>query len=266
MTNAGTEIGLDAAQFAAAFPFHFVIDRAHLIVQAGPSLLRVCPDARPGVAVTDIFSAIRPEGVLGHDLVAAHPGTLFLFSDTRRSIQFRGEFIAQDGGDRFAFLGSPWFSDPADVAACGLRFKDFALHDPALDLLQVLQSSRRAVSETRQFAARLQEQRTELRRAIDRLRSEEAEARKLAAIVARTDNAVVLTDREGFIVWVNDGFTRITGYGLDEVAGRKPGHVLQGPATDPETVRRISAALARGEGFTEEILNYAKDGMQQAPA
>lgn len=262
MTAARTEpeIGLDAGEFAAAFPFHFAIDRAHRIVQAGPSLLRVCPEARPGAAVAEIFSAVRPEGVFGHALVAANPGTLFLFSNTAQSLQFRGEFIAQDGGDRFVFLGSPWFSDPGEVAACGLRFQDFALHDPALDLLQVLQSSRRAVSETRQFAARLQEQRTQLSRAIESLRSEEAEARKLAAIVARTDNAVVLTDPAGFIVWINDGFTRITGYRLDEVIGRKPGHVLQGPATDPETIRRIAAALGRGEGFTEEILNYGKDG------
>ncbi len=260
MTVPEVEIGLDAAQFAAAFPFHFAIDRADRIIQAGPSLPKLCPDARPGAQAADLFAAIRPAGRFGHDLIGAHPGTLFLFAHAASSIQFRGEFIAQNGGDRFVFLGSPWFSEPGEVAAAGLRFQDFALHDPALDLLQVLQSSRRAVSETRQFATRLQEQRAQLSRAIERLRTEEAEARKLAAIVARTDNAVVLTDPAGCIVWVNDGFTRITGYRLDEVAGRKPGHILQGPDTDPSTVRRIAAALARGEGFTEEILNYGKDG------
>lgn len=260
MTASEVEIGLDATQFAAAFPFHFAIDRNDRIVQTGPSLPKLCPDARPGAQLDELFNAIRPAGRFSRDLAGAHPGTLFLFAHAASSIQFRGEFVAQNGGDRLVFLGSPWFSDPGEVAASGLKLQDFALHDPALDLLQVLQSSRRAVSETKQFATRLQEQRTQLSHAIERLRSEEAEARKLAAIVARTDNAVVLTDRAGFIVWVNDGFTRITGYRLDEVVGQKPGHILQGPATDPATIRRIAAALARGEGFTEEILNYGKDG------
>ena len=37
-----------------------------------------------------------------------------------------------------------------------------------------------------------------------------------------TDNAVVLTDDNGLIEWVNEGFTRITGFTLDEAIGRKP--------------------------------------------
>ena len=48
-------------------------------------------------------------------------------------------------------------------------------------------------------------------------------ARKLALVASRTDNAVIITDAEEHIEWVNDGFTRITGYTLGEVVGRKPG-------------------------------------------
>lgn len=82
----------------------------------------------------------------------------------------------------------------------------------------------------------------------------------LAEVVRRTDNGVVLTDPEGRVTWVNEGFTRLTGYTLPEVAGRKPGEVLQGPETDPATVARMGAALARQEGFREEVLNVRKDG------
>lgn len=87
-----------------------------------------------------------------------------------------------------------------------------------------------------------------------------AESSQLAHIVARTTNAVILTDASGRVEWVNDGFTRITGYALGEVRGRKPGDVLQGPDTDPATVARMRTHLARGEGFREEILNYHKNG------
>jgi PAS domain S-box-containing protein len=96
----------------------------------------------------------------------------------------------------------------------------------------------------------------------ERKRAEEQarHAHKLALVASRTDNAVVITDPQGRIEWVNDGFSRISGYALDEVVGRKPGAVLQGPDTDPATVARIREQLARGEGFTAEIVNYAKDG------
>lgn len=256
----GQGIGLDPGQFAAAFPFHVAIEMDGRVVQAGASLLRLCPDVKRGAVLAEVFGAIRPEGRLDHGFIAAHAGQLFLISHRATGLALRGEFVAQSGGAILVFLGSPWISDPGEIETRGLKFQDFALHDPALDMLQVLQASRRSAAEAKQFAARLHEQRAQLRVAVEHLRRGEAEARKLAEVAARTDNAVVLTGRDGRIVWVNDGFTRITGYSLTEVLGRKPGHFLQGPDTDPKVVARIAAALSRGEGFNEDILNYGKDG------
>jgi PAS domain S-box-containing protein len=95
---------------------------------------------------------------------------------------------------------------------------------------------------------------------VSAIRRSEEHARKLSMVAARTDNAVVITDRQGRIEWVNDGFTRVSGYSQEEVVGRTPGSVLQGPETDDRVIRRIREKLQRGEGFKEEILNYAKDG------
>lgn len=86
----------------------------------------------------------------------------------------------------------------------------------------------------------------------------EAEARKLALVASRTDNAVVITDADARIEWVNDGFTRLTGYELTEVIGRKPASFLQGPRTDLATSKRMREAISRGEGFQVEIINYNK--------
>lgn len=88
----------------------------------------------------------------------------------------------------------------------------------------------------------------------------EEEHRLLAEAVRRTDNGVVLTDAEGRTTWVNEGFTRISGYTLAEVQGQKPGRILQGPDTDPATAARMARAVASGEGFREEVLNYDKHG------
>lgn len=92
------------------------------------------------------------------------------------------------------------------------------------------------------------------------LQTSEAEARKLAWVASRTSNAVVISDAEGGTEWVNEGFTRMTGYALKDVIGQKPGHLLQGPDTDPDTVAYIRTQLAKGEGFKVELVNYAKTG------
>lgn len=93
----------------------------------------------------------------------------------------------------------------------------------------------------------------------ERKRTED-EIQKLALVARETDNAVVFTDAAGRIEWVNAGFTRLTGYSLDEIKGRKPGSFLQGPNTDPETVRTLRRRIAEAKDVAVEILNYSKCG------
>ncbi len=95
---------------------------------------------------------------------------------------------------------------------------------------------------------------------ITAIKEAQDELAKLSLVASKTDNAVVITDKDGLIEWVNDGFSRMTGYTLPEVAGKKPGPILQGPLSDPESIARIRANLKKKEPFTEEILNYHKSG------
>ncbi len=89
----------------------------------------------------------------------------------------------------------------------------------------------------------------------------DVEQTKLLSIIAeKTDNAVIITDSNGYVLWVNQGFTKISGYILDEVKGKKPGHILQGKDTNPDTVARIRKKLLEKVSFREEILNYHKNG------
>jgi len=61
------------------------------------------------------------------------------------------------------------------------------------------------------------------------------------------------------IVFANDAFIRLTGYGREEVLGRNC-RFLQGKDTDPEAVRALREAIERGAEITADILNYKKDG------
>jgi len=79
-------------------------------------------------------------------------------------------------------------------------------------------------------------------------------------VAESTTNAVIITDAQRWITWVNEGFTRITRYSSEEVIGKLPGALLQCDQTDPATVAKIREALDKGEGCQTEILNRGKTG------
>ena len=101
---------------------------------------------------------------------------------------------------------------------------------------------------------------TEAHHARAQLAQSEREARDLALIAEKTTNAAIITDALGHIKWANDSFTKITGYTLEEVKGKKPGDVLQGPRTHPEARALMSKALREGKPFVVETINYTKSG------
>jgi sigma-B regulation protein RsbU (phosphoserine phosphatase) len=61
------------------------------------------------------------------------------------------------------------------------------------------------------------------------------------------------------LIYVNQGFERVTGYPIAEVLGRNC-RFLQGPGTDPLALAEIRAAIAGHRECLVEILNYRKDG------
>ena len=99
-----------------------------------------------------------------------------------------------------------------------------------------------------------------LRRQHAAVTSKSLEFERLAMVAQRTSNAVVLTDEKRHITWANEGFTRLTGWSLQEVLGKSPGQVLQSPQTDPQTVARMRAALDLGESVRADVLNVKRTG------
>jgi PAS domain S-box-containing protein len=265
---------LTAAELAQAFPFHFAVDRSWRVVQFGAQLPKVCPRIRIGSEITHAFRLVRPEIASRWKTVEAHVQALFLFQCLGTDVLLRGQMLILESGQEMIFLGSPWFTSANDLLASGLGLENFAIHDPGTDMLLVMQAQTAAVAElkdladrlTRQRAAlhatndRLKQQNTELAAAQEALARSESEARLLGLVAARTNNGVVITDAGGQIVWVNAGFQRITGYTLEDVRGKTPGSILQGPGTDPSTVAFMRERLRERLGFNVEVLNYNRNG------
>lgn len=100
----------------------------------------------------------------------------------------------------------------------------------------------------------------QIQRSNIRLQEALLESNRLLKIVNKTSNIIVLADTEGRITWVNEAFTKTTGYTLEEALGKRPGNLVQGPETDPATVVLLRNAIEKGETVKAEILNYSKDG------
>jgi len=87
--------------------------------------------------------------------------------------------------------------------------------------------------------------------------------RLLEASIMFSFNGIMITEAgEGYpIVYVNDAFCEMTGYGPHEVAGRSPA-MLQGPKTDPAVLDRLRRDLDADRLFHGRAVNYRKDGTE----
>lgn len=86
------------------------------------------------------------------------------------------------------------------------------------------------------------------------------EVSRLSLVAHKTDSAVLITNHEGLIEWINEGFTRVSGHKLPEVMGKSPGAVLLGPVQNTRAVQRIREGMGSGKPFAVELLCAHKSG------
>lgn len=70
-----------------------------------------------------------------------------------------------------------------------------------------------------------------------------------------------LTQPGPTIVYVNDGFTKMTGYSREEAIGQTP-RMLQGAKTDRAVLDKLKYSLINGQSFFGQTVNYRKDGSE----
>ncbi|MBS0657318.1 MAG: PAS domain-containing protein [Verrucomicrobia bacterium] len=130
------------------------------------------------------------------------------------------------------------------------------------ELQHLLRERQEVIVRLQAEAAALRRERAELQLSNDLIHQREEQASLLAQVATNTDHAVVVTNAAGGIEWVNAAFTRTTGFTLAEARGQRPGPLLQGAATNPQTAHFMREQVARGVAFETEVLNYRKDGSQ----
>lgn len=74
------------------------------------------------------------------------------------------------------------------------------------------------------------------------------------------DNSFIITDSDGVIQWVNPGFTKLTGYSLDEVVGQNP-RLLNADQTPPDVFADLWNTIKSGNTWRgDQLVNRRKDG------
>nr|AML77083.1 putative LOV domain-containing protein [Interfilum paradoxum] len=93
-------------------------------------------------------------------------------------------------------------------------------------------------------------------------RFEEDKRGLLQAIDAFSEGLVLcdVSQKGQPIVFVNEGWEKITGYSAQDSLGQHCGSLLQGPLTSLETIETIRSACQEGRPTSVETLNYRKDG------
>jgi PAS domain S-box-containing protein len=96
-----------------------------------------------------------------------------------------------------------------------------------------------------------------------------AELRILSSTVANSNDIFIITDAHDLnkenggpkIIYVNEAFTRLTGYSSKEALGNTP-NMLHGKNTDNKELDQICSTLKKGKIYTGELINYSKAGKE----
>lgn len=100
---------------------------------------------------------------------------------------------------------------------------------------------------------------------ISEKKSEESQLKLLESVITNANDAVLITEAEPLsdegpkIIYVNNAFTRMTGYTKEEVIGKTP-RILQGELSDYKELKKLSEALHQWKSYEVETINYRKDG------
>ena len=120
------------------FPFFIRIGRDCRIQKTGNSLAKLVPDilhTRIGEKI--ILSRPKTQDIDFESLLKLQ-GQLVLLTIPVGDIQLRGQIIQDEDNDHVLLLVSPWFREISQFEQSGLTYNDFAIHDPIMDVLQLL--------------------------------------------------------------------------------------------------------------------------------
>lgn len=187
---------------------------------------------------------------------------LFIVPDAKQDKRFADNpLVAEDPKIRF-YAGAPLINPNGFSVGtlCAIDYVPRDLSPKQQEALKILARQVMTQLELRRNLATLESAIAERKRTEQRLRL-------LESVVVNANDAVLIAEAETIdepgprIMYVNDAFTRMTGYSFEEVRSKTP-RLLQGAKTDRATLNQIRAALKAWKPIRTELINYRKDGSE----
>lgn len=106
----------------------------------------------------------------------------------------------------------------------------------------------------------LERQKAEMKAMYARMDRHQTELQQLSLVARHANDSVIITDRERRIVWVNDAFTRVTGFSFAEAKGNIIADLLTGTDQALKAINTIDLAVEAAQPFRGEVQNVTRDG------
>lgn len=87
----------------------------------------------------------------------------------------------------------------------------------------------------------------------------EQQVRQLSQAVQQSPTSIIITDKNGSIIYVNPKFSEVTGYSFEEALGKNP-RILKTEVTPPGVHKNLWETLCSGKVWRGEFCNRKKNG------
>ena len=94
---------------------------------------------------------------------------------------------------------------------------------------------------------------------LNKQRETEAQNRRLSTLVEQNPSAIVITDLDGTIEYVNPAFLEISGYEYDEIIGKNP-RLIKSSQTPKHVFKDLWETITAGKVWSDRLCNRRKDG------
>ncbi|MBA4144363.1 MAG: histidine kinase [Cytophaga sp.] len=187
-------------KFNKLFPFYILLNQENKIVSYGDSLAKICSLER-GKSFSDFFIIKRPSlNSMTLDVSRFLNEMIIIECRDNEKIILRGQFeYTQDGNA--IFVGTPWFGSMDQLSESNLVIRDFAMHDPMIDLLHVLKSQEITTNEIKELLTKVNRQKNDIN---------ESEKR-ISSLIINLQTGILLEDENHRIVLCNNMFCDIFG-------------------------------------------------------
>jgi PAS domain S-box-containing protein len=98
-----------------------------------------------------------------------------------------------------------------------------------------------------ELEAKVEARTLELKQEKEKVEVANRELAKLSLVASNTDNAVFILDPDGLLIWVNDGFTRLTGYTYESLIAKFPSRNLMDFSSNPDIGKLLHRAQQGGK-------------------